>query len=252
MGIYYNTRIVRDGLVLHLDAANVKSYPVSGTTWADLSGNGNNATQNGTASLASWNSNGYFEHRPLNYFGAANSSSSASSTAGSWWIVPHSNSLSPNNGFWSVCGWLKVIGDQTGNGTGWFHKKGASDERGIHLEPVGGSFRTNASNGWSQINYNINNTGVWAFFCFTFRQITGTYGTDPGILNMYINGQYVTQDTDFRPSPDSGAVIWLGRRNGHLRHFFNGDIATYTYYSKALSDSQVTQNFEAHRGRFGL
>lgn len=42
MGIAYNTSIVRDGLLLHLDAANVKSYPGSGTTWNDLSGKGSN------------------------------------------------------------------------------------------------------------------------------------------------------------------------------------------------------------------
>jgi hypothetical protein len=51
MGIAYNTSVVRDGLVLHLDAANVKSYPGSGTTWYDLSGNGNNGTL--------WNGIGY-------------------------------------------------------------------------------------------------------------------------------------------------------------------------------------------------
>ena len=38
MSIAYNTSIVRDGLVLQLDAANVKSYPGTGTTWYDLSG----------------------------------------------------------------------------------------------------------------------------------------------------------------------------------------------------------------------
>ena len=36
--------IIDDGLVLYLDAANTKSYPGSGTTWTDLSGNGNNGT----------------------------------------------------------------------------------------------------------------------------------------------------------------------------------------------------------------
>ena len=36
--------IVTDGLVLHLDAANLDSYPRSGTTWNDLSGNGFNFT----------------------------------------------------------------------------------------------------------------------------------------------------------------------------------------------------------------
>ena len=45
----YNPRIVTDGLVLALDAGNTKSYPGSGTTWTDLSGNGNNGSLlNGT------------------------------------------------------------------------------------------------------------------------------------------------------------------------------------------------------------
>jgi hypothetical protein len=44
MAVGYNPRVVTDGLVLALDAANVKSYPGSGTTWTDLSGKGNNGT----------------------------------------------------------------------------------------------------------------------------------------------------------------------------------------------------------------
>ena len=44
MAIFYNPRTITDGLVLALDAANTKSYPGSGTTWTDLSGNGNNGT----------------------------------------------------------------------------------------------------------------------------------------------------------------------------------------------------------------
>ena len=44
MGINYNPRTVTDGLVLALDAGNAKSYPGSGTTWSDLSGNGNTGT----------------------------------------------------------------------------------------------------------------------------------------------------------------------------------------------------------------
>ena len=45
MPINYNPRIVTDGLVLYVDAANTKSYPTSGgTTWTDMSGRGNNGT----------------------------------------------------------------------------------------------------------------------------------------------------------------------------------------------------------------
>ena len=36
--------IIEDGLVLALDAGNVKSYPGSGTTWYDKSGNSNDGT----------------------------------------------------------------------------------------------------------------------------------------------------------------------------------------------------------------
>jgi hypothetical protein len=44
VGVSYNPSIVTDGLVLCLDAANRRSYPGTGTTWTDLSGNGNNGT----------------------------------------------------------------------------------------------------------------------------------------------------------------------------------------------------------------
>jgi hypothetical protein len=44
MAFFHSPRIVTDGLVLALDAANSLSYPGSGTTWTDLSGKGNNGT----------------------------------------------------------------------------------------------------------------------------------------------------------------------------------------------------------------
>ena len=41
-------KIITDGLVLNLDAAQLRSYPTTGTTWTDLSGNSNNGTPTGT------------------------------------------------------------------------------------------------------------------------------------------------------------------------------------------------------------
>ena len=41
MSFHHSPKIVTDGLVLCLDAADKNSYPGSGTTWTDLSGNGN-------------------------------------------------------------------------------------------------------------------------------------------------------------------------------------------------------------------
>ena len=55
MAIFYNPRTITDGLVLCLDAANTKSYPGSGTTWTDLSGNGNHHTITGSPPYNSTN-----------------------------------------------------------------------------------------------------------------------------------------------------------------------------------------------------
>ena len=44
MGLSHSPSLVMNGLVLCLDAGNSKSYPGTGTTWTDLSGNGNNGT----------------------------------------------------------------------------------------------------------------------------------------------------------------------------------------------------------------
>ena len=44
MGFYDGPKIVTDGLVLALNAADRNSYPGSGTTWYDISGNSNNGT----------------------------------------------------------------------------------------------------------------------------------------------------------------------------------------------------------------
>lgn len=49
MSLGHGASIVRSGLVVHLDAANKKSYPGTGTAWNDLSGNGNNFTVFGGA-----------------------------------------------------------------------------------------------------------------------------------------------------------------------------------------------------------
>jgi hypothetical protein len=48
MSLSHSPLIVRDGLVLCLDAANPRSYPKSGTTWSDLAGANNGTLTNMT------------------------------------------------------------------------------------------------------------------------------------------------------------------------------------------------------------
>lgn len=60
MSIVAGPKIIEDGLILYLDASNQKSYPGTGNTWFDLSGNGNHAILNGNSNNPVWNSSGYF------------------------------------------------------------------------------------------------------------------------------------------------------------------------------------------------
>ena len=50
MGLGHSPRIVTDGLVLCLDAANKRSYPGTGTTWTDRSTSGTNVSMEGMSS----------------------------------------------------------------------------------------------------------------------------------------------------------------------------------------------------------
>ncbi len=58
MSFNYSPKVIKDGLQLYLDAANPKSYPGTGLSWFDLSGNNRTFTLNATG--ISWNSSGYF------------------------------------------------------------------------------------------------------------------------------------------------------------------------------------------------
>jgi hypothetical protein len=53
MGMYYNAKVAKENIVCYLDAQNVKSYPGSGTSWFDLSGNDNHFTIDASAFNAS-------------------------------------------------------------------------------------------------------------------------------------------------------------------------------------------------------
>ena len=57
MGTFVGPNIVTDGLVFAVDAGSERSYPGTGSTWYDLSGNGLDMTMVGTVT---WNSAGYF------------------------------------------------------------------------------------------------------------------------------------------------------------------------------------------------
>jgi Concanavalin A-like lectin/glucanases superfamily len=221
MSIQYNTSIVRDGLVLHLDAANVKSYPGSGTVWNDLSGKGNNGTLvNGVGYSTSNNGSLMFD--------AIDDGVSIQSSIGYTTEV-------------SVFGFIKTTGTP---GSGYHILCGPT-----YLEisiPTAGQIRTGieTSTGRQVSNHGSGLTdGNW-------HQVGMTFSNN--VKKSYIDGNYVGEMTTTGTLINSFANRALGVFGIGSGYTMKGHISNYSVYSRALSDAEIKQNFEALRGRYGI
>lgn len=239
MGVNYSTNVVRSGLVLHLDAANTKSYPGSGTAWTNMSGSGNNGTltngpifnSDNKGSISTDGTNSYislpinfFSHAATNPFSCSLWFSSTQTTGGT--IFGQQSSANPSS---SPNGWVPVIYLM-------------SDGR-IRSEP----FWTGAISN-TIISTSSFNNGSWTNVVITFN--SGTH-------QMYINSAYIGQRTGLNQTFYSSTYYYFvgaghsaGRSLG--THFFNGKVSNFTFYNRALFASEVSQNFNALRGRYGL
>jgi hypothetical protein len=118
MALAHSPKIVTDGLVLCLDAGNPKSYPGSGTTWTDLSGNGNNGTLVNGVGYNSGNGgslvfDGVNDRVTINASSHTNLSS-GNFTISSWFYIP--TSVDTTNLYY----WLIAIGTSVGSSNTWY------------------------------------------------------------------------------------------------------------------------------------
>jgi hypothetical protein len=229
MATSYNPKIVTSGLVLCLDAANPKSYPGSGTTWSDLSGNGNVVTLSGNP-VYSINNRGTFSF---------NGTSQYAST-------PHSAAL--NNG-------TAITVECMVYSTTW----------GTQTYP---SFVGKGINSEWQLFYSSGDVGFIGRFCWRIGLPKNTYSTtvaanntwyhlvgtlDSTAQRIYVNGnQEASAETTTIPAGSSRDVLVGAVSNPTISNYMNGNIPFVRIYNRALSASEVLQNFSAIRGRFGV
>ena len=222
MAIRYNPTLVTSGIVLALDAANIKSYPGSGTTWLDLSGSGNTGT---------------FTNGPT--FSSSNQGSIVFD--GTDDIV--TTSLSATLSFtWSV--WFKT-------------NVLASGYRNIISVPTGAymlmllDISTNNMGFWSSDGMNGGSLGVDSLSTNTWynavlvREGDGISGGYKAYLNSVFKGSANTSTWTI------ANTISLGGRTD-ASQYLNGNIAQVAIYNTALNQDQINQNFYAYRGRFGV
>jgi hypothetical protein len=230
LGTYYATEfnenvvdIVRDGLVLNLDAGNLASYPGSGTTWTDVSSNGNNGTLvNGTG------------------YNSANGGSLSFNGSTHYVTVANSNSLNPPTNT-LIC-WAKSD-TSTWNENGFLMSK-----RDVFvMHPNAGSttvdyfYRLN--NAWVSQQIPVSNITVWNMYACSWD------GTN---INAYLNGTLINSGVKTGPlnTSDTG-VLEIGK-DDTLARYLDGNIAQASIYNRALTAAEIQQNYNALATRYGL
>ena len=221
---YSFSGIVTGGLVLHLDAGNSTSYPGSGTTWTDLSGNGNNGTLINTPTYSSANGGHLL-------FNGTNERLTLASAL----------NLSTNTGF-TMCLFLQQTTPQTGASWNYFNFQNPVE---IGTFGTGNTTFIFKDNGIPVEINSGNVTTSWSYIAF---------GTNPSTITPFIHRfnssgyALTTSATAFRNRTLSFSSMFNGSNGSN----YGAKVATIQAYNRTLTATEVTQNFNALRGRFGI
>jgi hypothetical protein len=234
--IAYYGGIVKDGLVLNLDAAKTDSYPKIGTAWNDISGNRNNSTLTNGPTFDSRNGGSIVLDGVNDYVELNNLSSlydKTNVTVECWF---YNNSA--GSSFQSVAGQYDGI-------NGWvIHTSNITNYNILILVGGGASY--------GGINITPTNTWINVVLCYN-----GSLIGDQNRLKLYINGNARNFDVyNGGPVPSTwpnvgstkasiGTLLSFGR-------YFDGLIPSIKIYNKTLNNTEITQNYNALKGRFGL
>ena len=238
----YNTgpKIVTDGLVLCLDAADRNSYPGSGSTWYDLSGNGYNGTFVNSPSFNDASHGRILFDGSNNYLSVLNYSSFESLNT-SEVTVEIFASITDDGSFTSLVIFRPdSIGGYSSLSTGNFTSYWPNES--LHW------YSGNDILGFAYTN------GHSYFQDGQIRQYVVTLKTNT--YQLYTNGNKLTLNSSFRNGSQSTSMTTDLFSGGmyipDLSNNFNGSVYKVALYNRILSDQEILQNYNATKGRFGL
>jgi hypothetical protein len=238
--IYGTPQIVRNGLVLYLDAANQLSYISGSTVWRDLSGNGNNATLVNYPTFSSANGGSIAFDGVDDYANFGNTNISISCTINQW-IQPLSGSVntmrtvelvSVNSATAVLYSQLKIISGV------WRHQILVSGY------PAGYDEEMNVYSQSNVTQFVTNNTPY--NFCFTWERIPGGNST----LNTYLNG--IFREREINTNNFWANTASLSTSTYRISPTYKGNISVNSFYNRSLSPQEILQNYNATKGRFNL
>jgi hypothetical protein len=235
MGIDIGPIEITDGLVLYLDAANLKSYTGSGSTWLDMSGNSNHATLIGSPTYSTFK-NGAFsvDGMGTNYFSLDSKASlvnSSAGTVGGW--VRFSDAPSNTNYVFVSYG-----GNAAGGGFLLIYTGLDGANRGLTFQVFGGSISPSVDSG---ISYAASSS-----YAGQDIHMMATWTTSE--VKLYLNGSLQTNFSNNAAIP-SRSTLRISSEISRTRGV-NGYVYNCSIYNRALSDSEIKQNYNATKGRY--
>jgi hypothetical protein len=226
--------VATSSLVLYYDPSNNASYPGTGTTLTNVLGTGLNGTM---TSLT-------YTNPYLKYNGTTSQVSVADNAA-----------LEPGSGSWSIEVWIRynVIAGKTRTYVSKTNGGGGSADwgYGLRTNSVASTTYMEVGNGSTSITSPSTSvtTGVW-------YQIVGVFtNTIPTkTIALYKNGVLVGSNShSFTSIKDTANPLYLGNYNGNeFAQQFDGDMGIVRIYSKALSEAEVLNNYDANKALYGL
>jgi hypothetical protein len=215
--------IVTDGLQLNLDAGFVSSYPTTASTWYDISGNANNGALQNNPTFNSSNSGSFV-------FNGSNQTSNLTSL-----------NLQQN---FTLTGWYKP---SVLTGFAIFGQGAQNPSLGLHVWYTSGTlirFGMFANDTDFTVSTSVNN---WYYISCTYNN------SSPYTKQLYINGVAQTGATQQAQSAYNGTGTFrLGATYGSSGNYGSGSFAGMTMYNRILSSTEILQNFNAQKARYGL
>lgn len=229
MALSHSPRIVTDGLVLCLDAANKRSYPGSGTTWTDLSTTGASGVLTNGPTFDAANGGSVVFDGTNDYVYLGTQLESYGDGAISIFAWARRTSTTPVQSILSNC-----------------HPGGAAQDWTLEWGRTDGKFGVLWGNQVILTSSQSFVANSWYYCGYTRSGSSGNWA-----CSFYVNGilDSTTTGVAFNPSATNvGASI--GRLGDVSLHYLNGKVAYAQFYNRALTANEVRRNYLATKGRF--
>ena len=220
--------IITRGLVLHLDASALESYPSSGTSWYDMSGNNNHGTLTNGPTFSSDNQ-GY-----INFDGSND-----------YVTIPYSSNWNFGTGEFTIEVWVNIASTSTPYQgiIGTFPSKWPASNWIVMTSTSNNAIRLYTFDGTYEGG--VSNVGIvngWMHGVIT--RVSNT-------VSLYVNGVLATSNDFTNISVnDSGNPLLIGNAGGT---YGNMKMASAKIYKGVgFTSTMVTQNYNIQKSRFGL